>query len=58
MARMRYPSRFWADLSARDFAQAQASGLAAQTVAVLPVAAVERMGRTCRCRSMPRCWPV
>ena len=44
MARMRYPSRFWADLSARDFAQAQASGLAAQTVAVLPVAAVEQHG--------------
>ena len=44
MARMRYPSRFWADLSARDFAQAQASGLAAQTVAVMPVAAVEQHG--------------
>jgi len=44
MTGMPYPSRFWADLSARDFAQAQASGLAAQTVAVLPVAAVEQHG--------------
>lgn len=41
---MPYPSRRWADLSTRDFAQAQASGLAAQTVAVLPVAAVEQHG--------------
>lgn len=39
-----HPSRFWADLSTRDFTQAQASGLAAQTVAVLPVAAVEQHG--------------
>jgi len=39
-----YPSRFWADLSTRDFADAQASGLAAQTVAVLPVAAIEQHG--------------
>ncbi|MFT3812528.1 MAG: creatininase family protein [Acidovorax sp.] len=39
-----FPSRHWADLSARDFAEAQASGLAAQTVAVLPVAAVEQHG--------------
>ena len=44
MAGMPYPSRFWSDLSARDFAEAQASGLAAQTVAVLPVAAVEQHG--------------
>jgi len=41
---MPHPSRHWADLSARDFAAAQASGLAAQTVAVLPVAAVEQHG--------------
>jgi len=41
---MHYPSRFWADLSTRDLAEAQASGLAAQTVAVLPVAAIEQHG--------------
>ncbi len=39
-----HPSRFWADLSTRDFADAQASGLAAQTVALLPVAAIEQHG--------------
>ncbi|MDA8446313.1 creatininase family protein [Paracidovorax valerianellae] len=38
------PSRFWAEWSARDFVQAQASGLAAETVAVLPVAAIEQHG--------------
>jgi creatinine amidohydrolase len=38
------PSRRWADLGARDFAQLQASGQAAQIVAVLPVAAVEQHG--------------
>ncbi len=37
-------SRFWADLSSREFAQRQASGLAEQTVAVLPVAAIEQHG--------------
>jgi creatinine amidohydrolase len=37
-------SRFWADLSTREFAQRQASGLAEQTVAVLPVAAIEQHG--------------
>lgn len=41
---MHYPSRFWADLSTRDFSDAQASGLAARTVAVLPVAAIEQHG--------------
>lgn len=41
---MSYPSRFWADLSTRDFAEARTWGLAAQTVAVLPVAAVEQHG--------------
>lgn len=41
---MHHPSRFWADLSTRDFAEARASGLAARTVAVLPVAAVEQHG--------------
>ncbi len=39
-----HPSRFWADLSTRDFSEARASGLAEQTVAVLPVAAVEQHG--------------
>ncbi|MFN4118590.1 creatininase family protein [Acidovorax sp.] len=38
------PSRFWADLSTRDFAALQASGQADQVVAVLPVAAVEQHG--------------
>ena len=38
------PSRFWADLGARDFARLQASGEAAQVVAVLPVAAIEQHG--------------
>lgn len=37
-------SRHWANLSARDFARRKASGEAAQTVAVLPVAAVEQHG--------------
>lgn len=37
-------SRFWADLSTRDFAALQSTGQAAQLVAVLPVAAVEQHG--------------
>ena len=37
-------SRFWADWSTRDFAQAQAAGTLAQTIAVLPVAATEQHG--------------
>ena len=37
-------SRFWADLTTRDFAALQASGQAEQVVAVLPVAAVEQHG--------------
>lgn len=37
-------SRFWADLSARDFASLQDSGDAARTIAVLPVAATEQHG--------------
>ncbi len=41
---MTFKSRFWADLSTRDFALALQSGLAAQTVAVLPVAATEQHG--------------
>ena len=38
------PSRFWSELSTRDFAHMRASGLAAQTIAVLPVAATEQHG--------------
>ena len=41
---MKKPSRFWAELSTRDFAQLIASGAAAQTIAVLPVAAIEQHG--------------
>lgn len=39
-----WPSRWWAEVSAHDFAKAQGSGLAADTVAVLPVGAVEQHG--------------
>lgn len=38
------PSRYWADLGARDFARLQASAEAAEVVAVLPVAAIEQHG--------------
>ncbi len=41
---MEFKSRFWADLSTRDFALAQQSGQAEQIVAVLPVAATEQHG--------------
>jgi creatinine amidohydrolase len=41
---MKFKSRFWADLSTRDFALAIQSGQAVQTVAVLPVAATEQHG--------------
>ena len=37
---MKHPSRFWSDLSTRDFAQLDA----ARTIAVLPVAAIEQHG--------------
>lgn len=40
----RCPSRYWADLSTRDFAALQASGAAARAIAVLPVAATEQHG--------------
>lgn len=40
----RWPARYWAQVGARDFARAQASGLAARTLAVLPVAAIEQHG--------------
>lgn len=39
-----WPSRHWAEVSAHDFALAQTHGLAAETIAVLPVAAVEQHG--------------
>jgi creatinine amidohydrolase len=41
---MRTTSRFWAEWTARDFAQAHAHGRAAQLIAVLPVAATEQHG--------------
>lgn len=41
---MQLPSRFWADLSTRHFAQLAASPLLDRTVAVLPVAATEQHG--------------
>jgi creatinine amidohydrolase len=41
---MRTTSRFWADWTARDFAQAHAHGRLAQTIAILPVAATEQHG--------------
>jgi len=41
---MRTTSRFWADWTARDFAQAHAHGRASQLIAVLPVAATEQHG--------------
>ncbi|MEI8028480.1 MAG: creatininase family protein [Comamonadaceae bacterium] len=37
-------SRFWVDLCTQDFAQLISSGQAAQTIAVLPVAATEQHG--------------
>ena len=37
-------SRFWADLTTQDFARLLASGQAAHTIAVLPVAATEQHG--------------
>ena len=41
---MHLPSRFWADLTSRHFAQLAASSVIDQTVAVLPVAATEQHG--------------
>lgn len=37
-------TRFWSDLTTRDFARRQAAGAALRTVAVLPVAATEQHG--------------
>ncbi len=41
---MQLPSRFWADLTSRHFAQLAASPVIDQAVAVLPVAAIEQHG--------------
>ncbi|HYD75245.1 creatininase family protein [Ramlibacter sp.] len=41
---MALPSRFWSDLTTREFARLQASGEAADVVAVLPVGATEQHG--------------
>ncbi len=41
---MQLPSRFWADLTSRHFAQLAASPAMGQAVAVLPVAAIEQHG--------------
>jgi creatinine amidohydrolase len=41
---MNLPSKFWADLSSRQFSQLAASSAINQTVAVLPVAAIEQHG--------------
>ncbi len=44
MQAMNLKSRFWADLTTRDFARLKQSGAAAHTIAVLPVAAIEQHG--------------
>jgi len=41
---MTKPSRFWAELSTRDFTRMIDNGTAAQTIAVIPVAAIEQHG--------------
>ena len=41
---MALPSRFWADLSTRDFALLRPAAAAGEAVAVLPVAAIEQHG--------------
>ena len=41
---MDLPSRFWADLTSRHFSQLAGSSVINQTVAVLPVAAIEQHG--------------
>jgi creatinine amidohydrolase len=41
---MNLPSKFWADLTSRHFSQLAASDVIHQTVAVLPVAAIEQHG--------------
>ncbi len=44
MTALTLPSRYWSDLSTRDFAQLIKSGQAATTIAVLPLAATEQHG--------------
>jgi len=39
-----WSSRWWQNISTREFTEGEASGLAARTVAVLPVAAIEQHG--------------
>lgn len=39
-----WPSRYWAEVTAHDFALAQTQGLAARTIAVLPLGATEQHG--------------
>ncbi len=41
---MQPPSRFWADLTTRHFAQLAAAGIIEKTIAVLPLAAIEQHG--------------
>ena len=41
---MNLPSKFWADLTSRHFSQLAASAVINQTVAILPVAAIEQHG--------------
>ena len=41
---MSLKSRFWADLTTRDFAQLRSGGVIEEVVAVLPVAAIEQHG--------------
>ena len=41
---MKLPSKFWADLTSRHFSQLAESSVIDQTVAVLPVAAIEQHG--------------
>lgn len=43
-AMQHWPCPYWAQLSTRDFALAQASGLAQRTLAILPVGATEQHG--------------
>lgn len=43
-AHKHWPSRYWAEVSALDFANAQCNGLAQRTIAILPVGAVEQHG--------------
>ena len=44
MSTVNWSSRWWKDISTREFTDSEAVGLAARTVAVLPVAAIEQHG--------------